>query len=367
MDTVQIGLAVGRGTGPELATVFERVLHRIVQLHGVEAELVRSPRIYHSYASLRAEAGGTGQAALLTEQDADHYERFCRDQAAAGVRVVFRTAVNAQSLYLVRQRLTAVKTEELTAHGARLLLIRDQAQGFYTGENRHTPGRVVRTMEFSRAVTEQVVRHAVRAAREQWPTEGPSRVLMAYKYHLLDGALDDWTAGLSAELGVDIGVFQPDTVNRNLIAHGPEDRTVLVAGNEWADIMHVVLLDRYGSERQENRCTENTYLAPELHGLTEYQTVHGSADDLAGRDLVNPVATIRAAARIAERYGACPGATAAVESGLNAVHARGVMTADLGGKSSTTQVVEELMAELDPPAAGPAPAGPLSPAAGSLR
>ncbi|MFD8781661.1 isocitrate/isopropylmalate family dehydrogenase [Kitasatospora sp. NPDC059599] len=358
MNAPRIALAVGRGTGPELAAVFERVLHRITRLHGVEAELVRSPRYYHSYASLRAEAGGTEEAARLTEQDATHYERFCREQAAAGVRAVFRTAVNAQSLYLVRQRLAAVKTEALTADGARLFLVRDQAQGFYTGENRHTPGRVVRTMEFSRAVTEQVLRHAVRAAREQWPDEGPARVLMAYKYHLLDGALDDWTAGLSTELAVGIGVFQPDTVNRNLIARGLGDRTVLVAGNEWADIMHVVLLDRYGSERQENRCTENVYLHPDLNGLTEYQTVHGSADDLAGRDLVNPVATVRAAARIAERYAACPGATAAVESGLRAVHAHGVRTPDLDGKASTTEVVEALLAELGAPTGVPAPAVP---------
>ncbi|MEV0537656.1 isocitrate/isopropylmalate family dehydrogenase [Kitasatospora sp. NPDC050463] len=357
MNAPRIALAVGQGTGPELASVFEDVLHGITQLHGVKAEVVRSPRLYHSYLSLRAEACGTEHAARLTEQDADHYERFCREQAADGVRAVFRTAINAQSLYLVRRRLTAVKVEALDADGARLLLVRDQAQGFYTGENRHTPGRVVRTMEFSRDVTEQVTRHAVRLAHEQWPGEGPAQVVMAYKYHLLDGALDDWTAGLSGDLGVEVTLFQPDTVNRNLITHGVEDRTVLVAGNEWADIMHVVLLDRYGSQRQENRCTENVHLHRDLHGLTEYQTVHGSADDLAGQGLVNPVATIRAAARIAERHAGCPGAAATVESALTAVQARGARTPDLGGSASTTEIVQALLAELDRTSgAVPAPA-----------
>ncbi|MFJ5921345.1 isocitrate/isopropylmalate family dehydrogenase [Kitasatospora sp. NPDC092948] len=345
MTAPLIALAVGRGTGPDLAPVFERVLRRITRLHGVEAELVRSPRLYHSYVSLRAEYADTAEITRLTAQDAAHYEQFCREQAAAGVRAVFRTAINAQSLYLVRQRLAAVKVEPLDAAGARLLLVRDQAQGFYTGENQHTPGRVVRTMEFSRDVTEQVVRYAVRRARDLWP-EGPARVQMAYKFHLLDGALDDWAAALSTELGLEIALFQPDTVNRNLIAHGPEDRTVLVAGNEWADIMHVVLLDRYGSERQENRCTENVHLHPDLHGLTEYQTVHGSADDLAGRDLVNPVATVRAAARIAERHAGCPGAEAAVEAALAAVRARGILTPDLGGTARTTQVVDAVLGEL---------------------
>ncbi|MFJ5229382.1 isocitrate/isopropylmalate family dehydrogenase [Kitasatospora sp. NPDC088391] len=348
MTAARIALAVGRGTGPELAPVFERVLDRIVRLHGRRVELVRSPRLYHSYVSLRAEAAGTAEVAALTEQDAAHYEAFCREQAAAGVRAVFRTAINAQSLYLVRQRLAAVKVEPLTADGARLLLVRDQAQGFYTGENAHTPGRVVRTLEFDRATTGRVVRYAVERARALWP-EGPARVLMAYKYHLLDGALDDWTAELSAELGLDIGLFQPDTVNRNLLAHGAADRTLLIAGNEWADIMHVVLLDRYGSERQENRCTENVHLHPDAAGLTEYQTVHGSADDLAGLDLVNPVATIRAAARIAERHAGCPGAEAAVERALAEAQARGARTPDLGGSTGTTEAADAVLARLGSP------------------
>ncbi|WNI18767.1 isocitrate/isopropylmalate family dehydrogenase [Actinacidiphila sp. ITFR-21] len=362
MTAPRIALAVGRGTGPDLAPVFERVLYRITRTHGTRVEVVRSPQLYHSYVSLRAEAAGTAEIARLTARDAAHYERFCREQAASGVRAVFRTAINAQSLYLVRQRLAAVKVEPLTAGTARMLLVRDQAQGFYTGVNRHTPGKVVRTMEFSRAVTEQVLRYAVRRARALWP-DGPSRVLMAYKYHLLDGTLDDWTDDLSARLGVAFELFQPDTVNRNLIAHGPEDRTVLVAGNEWADIMHVVLLDRYGAERQENRCTENVHLAPELHELTEYQTVHGSADDLAGRDTVNPVATIRAAARIAERHAGCPGAEAAVEAALVGVQARGIRTPDLGGESGTTAVVDAVLAELGARAGVFAPAPVATPGA----
>jgi tartrate dehydrogenase/decarboxylase / D-malate dehydrogenase len=127
---------------------------------------------------------------------------------------------------------------------------------------------------------------------------------MAYKFHLLDGALDQWVAQASARHRVDIRLFQPDTVNRNLIAHGLSPRTVIIAGNEWADIMHVVLLDRFGFERQENRYTENVQLHPDVAGLVEYQTVHGSADDLEGRDLVNPVATVRAAAAIALRTSA---------------------------------------------------------------
>ncbi|MFC8898279.1 isocitrate/isopropylmalate family dehydrogenase [Streptomyces cinereoruber] len=343
-----IGLAVGQGTGPELADVFERVLDALASGRpgGAGVDVVRSPRPYHSYVSLRRDHD-VAAVRRLTAEDADHYEAWCRDLAERGTTAVFRTAINAQSLYLVRRRLRAVKVDLLAADGRSLLLVRDQAQGFYTGENTHTAGEVTRTLSFSREITGAVVEHALERARRAWPDGRIGRIVMAYKFHLLDGAFDAWVAELSERFGVRIEVFQPDTVNRDLLAHGLPDRTLLIAGNEWADIMHVVLLDRYGSDRQENRCTENVCLDPALRGLVEYQTVHGSADDLAGRDLVNPVATIRAAALVAEHHAGCPGAVAAVEAALAVLAEQGVRTPDLGGRHSTSEVVEALLDALD--------------------
>ena len=369
-----VGLAVGRGTGGELAAVFERVLGRLAQLHGVAVEIARSPRTYHSYASLRRE-GGVARTRELTNRDAEHYERFCRERAAAGTTAVFRTAINAQSLYLVRQRLSAVKVDSIVAGDASLLLVRDEAQGFYTGENQHEPGVIHRTMTFSQRITDAIIAFALERARAEWPDTPVDRITMAYKFHLLDGALDAWVAEASARHGVAVELFQPDTVNRNLIAHGPSARTVIVAGNEWADIMHVVLLDRFGAERQENRCTENVHLHPDVAGLVEYQTVHGSADDIEGTDTVNPVATIRAAAAVAERHAGCPGAVAMVERALELLGGRGVVTPDLGGRYSTTEVVDGLLDALRRPAApsfggrpvpgpGPARSAPAAPLAG---
>ncbi|MEK8169044.1 hypothetical protein NKH77_02035 [Streptomyces sp. M19] len=58
---------------------------------------------------------GVEEIRRLTREDAEHYEGFLRERAAAGTRVVFRTAINAQTLYLVRQRLHAVKVDTLDA------------------------------------------------------------------------------------------------------------------------------------------------------------------------------------------------------------------------------------------------------------
>ncbi|MGZ3145216.1 isocitrate/isopropylmalate family dehydrogenase [Lentzea chajnantorensis] len=352
-----IGLAVGRGTGPELADVFERV----VTTFG-DVRIVRSPRLYHSYFSLKAEASGVAEVGLLTGQDADHYEQFCREQARAGTTAVFRTAINAQSLYLVRERLQAVKVDLIAGRDTSLLLVRDQAQGFYTGENHHEPGVVRRTTVFSREITEKVVLAALRQARRYWPGEPLGQVVMAYKFHLLDGALGEWVADIGARHGVDLRLAQPDTVNRNIIEHGLPARSVVIGSNEWADVMHVVLLDRLGRERQENRCTENLHLHPDVQNLVEYQTVHGSADDLEGLGIVNPTATIRAAAAIAERHAGATGAIARAESALTAVANQGVRTPDLRGRNSTGEVVAAVLELLREPGhrgrhAAPVPAG----------
>lgn len=344
-----IGLAVGRGTGPELADVFEHVLTTLANASSVPVALTRSPRLYHSYFSLKAEADGVEEVGLLTERDAGHYEQFCRDLARAGSTAVFRTAINAQSLYLVRERLQAVKVDLIEDGDTSLLLVRDEAQGFYTGENRHGPGVVHRTMSFSRDITEKVVLTALRQARRHWPGEQVRQVVMAYKFHLLDGALGAWVAEIGARHGVDIRLAQPDTVNRNLVEHGLPPRTVVIGANEWADIMHVVLLDRLGAKRQENRCTENIHLHPDVSDLVEYQTVHGSADDLEGLGVVNPTATIRAAAAIAERHAGCAGAVERTENALASVTGRGVRTPDLGGRSSTTEVVSAVVDALEKP------------------
>lgn len=333
-----IGLAVGRGTGPELADVFEQVLAALGRLHGKEIHVRRSPRAYHSYFTLEA----TGDVERLTRQDARHYEEFCRDLASGGVTALFRTAINAQSLYLVRERLRSVKVDAIGP----LLLVRDQAQGFYTGTNAHDDGVVERTMVFRRDLTAEIIEFALRAAERHWPGQGPDRIVMAYKFHLLDGAFGRWVAEIAARLGVRITLCQPDTANRNLVEHGLGQRTLLIAGNEWADIMHVMLLDRFGRQRQENRCAENHHLHPDVVGLVEYQTVHGSADDIAGRNEVNPTATIRAAAAIAERNAGCTGAVDAVERALESLRDNSVGTRDVGGRHGTTGVVEALLDEL---------------------
>ena len=129
----RIGYTAGRGTGKELADVFERVIRHLSSRYSASIELQRSPRVFHSYNSLISDFGNQKDIERETMKDVKQYEDFCRTQAAQGTQVIFRTAINAQSLYLVRQHLQAVKVECFNQGENALLLVRDESQGFYTG------------------------------------------------------------------------------------------------------------------------------------------------------------------------------------------------------------------------------------------
>jgi homoisocitrate dehydrogenase len=85
-------------------------------------------------------------------------------------------------------------------------------------------------------------------------------------------------------------------------------------------------------------------LAPSANvgeGFVLAEPVHGSAPDIAGKGIANPVAAIRAAALLVEHLGV--GSIARrIESAVDAVLESGVWSADLGGRATTEDVTEAI-------------------------
>ena len=339
VNVLNVGIAIGRGTGPELADVFTKVLSELACHFNVQTQVHRSSRIYHSYQSLLSVGNDLQSIHDQTTLDARHYEDFCKEQAAQGTNVIFRTAFTAQSLYLVRQHLIAVKVEHFHNHSAEMLLIRDQAQGFYTGCNTYALDAltVSRTTHFDKAVFARIVAYSLSRARRCWGeiTEVDSLTLV-YKHHLFDTVFDVWAKEWSQQHHLHIQFIQPDTMNRNILAYGFQKRQLIIAGNEYADIMEVLFLDMFGQGVQETSYSENIYLSPATKELVEYQTVHGSADDLTDKGIVNPSATLKAAAAILERHGLCKGVESGMNEAIEAMAYQKICTPDQGGTATTS-------------------------------
>lgn len=344
-SVLRIGLAVGRGTGPELADIFEEVILQLAKPYAIQIELHRSSRIYHSYSSLLSVDDREG-IYMETMRDAEHYEKFCKEEAGRGTRVIFRTAITAQPLYLVRQHLEAIKVEHFHQGPTSILFIRDQAQGFYTGSNNYDHGKetVSRTCQFSKEVTGRIISYSLERARQA--NHAVDSVFMVYKHHLFEGIFDLWAAEWSKEHRVTIEFIQPDTMNRNLLASIIKGHQLMIAGNEYGDIMQVILLDMFNKGAQEINYAENVYLHPQLCGLSEYQTVHGSADDLVGKGILNPSAAIKAAAAILEHHGHCQGIEEAMDCTLQSLSQQHAATPDQGGDMSTAKFVDAVLDRL---------------------
>ena len=348
-EVLNVGLAVGRGTGSELADVFTKVLGDLASLFNVRVNISRSSRIYHSYQSLISASHDFQRVHDETMQDAAHYEEFCRQQAAQGIKVIFRTAITAQPLYLVRQRLEAVKVALFKSQTAEVIVIRDQAQGFYSGLNEYGPDclSVSRSSSFCYDVFERLVAYALQRAHEHWGEEAKIEVLtLVYKHHLFDGVFDEWARSWSRKYDLRIQFIQPDTMNRNILMKGFQGRELVIASNEYADIMEVFFLKMFDRGSQENNYSQNVYLAPTLNQLTEYQTVHGSADDLTNQDLVNPSATMKAAAQILETHGACKGLENAMSRSIETLVGQKRCTPDQGGNLKTSAFVSAVLHDL---------------------
>ncbi|MFZ1752985.1 MAG: isocitrate/isopropylmalate dehydrogenase family protein [Caldilineaceae bacterium] len=119
----------------------------------------------------------------------------------------------------------------------------------------------------------------------------------------------------------------------------PERYDVVVAPNLYGDILSdagAALVGGLGLIPSANVGDEFVLAEP----------VHGSAPDIAGQGIANPIATIRAAGLLLARWGESAAAQA-IEQAVLSVLADGPRTRDLGGTAGTEEVAEEVIGRLE--------------------
>jgi 3-isopropylmalate dehydrogenase len=77
-----------------------------------------------------------------------------------------------------------------------------------------------------------------------------------------------------------------------------------------------------------------------------FEPVHGSAPDIAGRGIANPLAMILSAALMLRHGFSLEAEAAALESAVDRALAAGLRTADLGGSATTAEATEAVLKEL---------------------
>jgi isocitrate dehydrogenase (NAD+) len=220
-----------------------------------------------------------------------------------------------------------------------LVVVRENTEGLYSGlEHYVVPGVVESLRIVSRTAAERIVRYAFELARVQ----GRRRVTFCHKADVLpmsDGLFlstaravaDDYPFLQFEETHVDALCMQ--------LALHPERFDVLVMENLFGDVISDLCAGLVGG----------LGLVPGANLGARYavfEAVHGSAPDIAGKGIANPIALIRSAALMLDHIGQRQAASR-IEAAVRRTLQAGIrLTRDLGGDGTTATITEQLVRNL---------------------
>jgi tartrate dehydrogenase/decarboxylase/D-malate dehydrogenase len=224
------------------------------------------------------------------------------------------------------------------------VVIRENSEGEYVDNGgrlkRGTPDEVaIQTALHSRKGVERILRYGFEMARTR-----RSKLTMATKsnaqrhaYVLWDEVLEELRpqyADVAAERQ------HCDALIMNLV-RWPEKFDVIVASNLFGDL----LTDLGGVIGGGLGLAPSTNTNPERQFPSMFEPVHGSAPDIAGRGIANPLAAILSAAMMLDHLNMRDAATM-IRRAVERTLADGCGTADLGGKLTTRQMSEAVVARI---------------------
>jgi len=121
----------------------------------------------------------------------------------------------------------------------------------------------------------------------------------------------------------------------------PESLDVVVGSNLFGDILSDLASALAGSLG----IAPSTNINPERRHPSMFEPVHGSAPDIYGKGIANPVAAIWSASLMLEHLGLAAEA-AVILKAIEATTGSGVLTRDLGGSATTREVGDAVLAHL---------------------
>jgi tartrate dehydrogenase/decarboxylase/D-malate dehydrogenase len=228
------------------------------------------------------------------------------------------------------------------AGGIDIVCVRENTEGEYAGVG----GRVhlgtadevaIQSSVFTRTGTERVIRFAFEYAR----AHGRAKVTSATKSNAMQHGMVFWD-DVFAEVAAN---FPEITSERQLvdslaarIVAKPHTLDVVVASNLFGDILTDICAAVTGSLG----LAPSANLNPERRYPSLFQGVHGSAPDIAGQGVANPIAILWSTALMLEHLGEGESAAALMRA-IERVLADGrIRTPDLGGTSTTREMGEAI-------------------------
>jgi len=237
-----------------------------------------------------------------------------------------------------------VKSPLVDGDGIDMVVVRENSEGEYFASGGRfkigTPDETaIQTAVHTRKGIERVLRFGfdlARARRNKLTMITKSNALQ-YGYVLWDEILEQVRADYS---DVQTNKLHIDAASMNFVLK-PRDFDVVVASNLFGDI----LTDLSGAITGSLGLNPSANLNPARTAPSLFEPVHGSAPDIAGKGIANPIAALLAAAMMLEWLD-LPDAAAAVNAAVEKTLADGCATPDLGGKLTTIQMTDSVIERL---------------------
>ncbi|WAI01981.1 isocitrate/isopropylmalate dehydrogenase family protein [Methanogenium organophilum] len=210
--------------------------------------------------------------------------------------------------------------------GVDIMVVRENTEGLYSGIEWQEEDRASTLRVITRKGSERIARTACRIARER-----RNLLTIGNKANVIksDAFFRDICIRTAEEEGVPYTTAFIDALTLDVLMH-PGRYDVIVTTNIFGDILSdaaAYLVGGLGLLPSAN--------IGDSHAL--FEPVHGSAPDIAGQGIANPVAAIRSAAMLLAHLGDTRGA-ALIDNALRLTAAKGITTPDTGGTASTREV-----------------------------
>jgi homoisocitrate dehydrogenase len=224
--------------------------------------------------------------------------------------------------------------------GIDLLVVRENTEGMYGGREWRDPDgqRAVSERVITVTASERIARYAFEAARKR----AKKHVTIVHKANVLKE-----TDGLFRECCLRVATAYPDVACGEMLVDAcamwlvkdPTRFDVIVTENLFGDILSDETAGLIGGLGVAPSANVGSGRA------CYFEPVHGSAPDIAGQGIANPIGAILSAAMLLQHVGQ-PEAAQRVESAVRRALVDGILTRDLGGTATTTAMTEAIIARL---------------------